>query len=419
MRMKSGYTTAKYCCKKHSGKPGLEWTNATKLKKLEKPHISGCVKDKSNKVTYIQPGDQGESPDWESVNLNKCLMEQINNDTEIMTENKESAKNTMYTGAVIGSIISVFVLIIVFIFAKFKVPMLLYHSFLDMLEEDQPLLIGITVITIIFISVLSYLFFVVYGGKGKKTIIRGSLELSNVKYKKNIQNTSNDPDMSNNDLITINHESLYKYKNSIGMDNEHQCTYIFSLQIYEKNKKYTNLQHIFHVGNDKSTDTQYPGVWFEPDRNILIIYMSYEPNGGDGANGMHIEIDNINYEEIYQFSIVIHNGKDQYVEVYVNAKLIISKLADKNRKFNAPPLSPKLVLGTDISSVHTIEGEISNLINYSGPLTHREIESHYLSIISTTDGYLRYMGNLLKYAIMYPKNILFGDDEDSDSDCSN
>jgi len=417
--MDSGYNTAKQCC--------LNMKDYKELGPEDSiyPNVSGCVKHRHKKiVTYIQPGKLGSDTEWDQVNLNKCLMEQINNDTDKMSETKESAKNTMYTGAVIGSIISVFVLIIVFIFAKFKIPLLIYNRFLDILEEDQPLLIGFTVITIILLSALSYLFFVVYGGAGKTTIIRGSLELSNVS---DISNKDKKTDLK--DSITPPKDTKYNYNNSINMDIDNQCTYIFSLKINENNKILHGLQHIFRVC-DGSGDTQYPGVWFDPKRNMLLIYMSYAhsvdsntptstPSSTNGINlkdGVLIEIDNINFEELYQFAIVIHNGKDKYVDVYVNAKLIISKLVDSGRHFN-PPTHPTLVLGTDVNTYNTIDGEISNLINYNTPLTHREIETHYLSILSVSGGYLRYMGNLLKKTIMYPKNILFG--SDSDSDCSN
>ena len=179
-------------------------------------------------------------------------------------------------------------------------------------------------------------------------------------------------------------------------------------------KKKGDLQHIFHIG---TKNINFPGVYFKQNENKLVFIFSknYSDYETTKETGDLFEIDNIEFEKWFHVGIVIH--KD-YMEIYINAKLLVSKLF----KSETPKLPTtedmktkiQVYIGQDDISTnlqHTISGTINNLFNYPSALTHKEIESHYLSFTTTSQGYIRYVYQFIKKIVTYPKKLLFNDDD--------
>ena len=348
---------------------------------------------------------------WIPVETDTCLSKKLTKtkkDTKrAINEMKEENDNTMWTGVGIGALFTIVVCSIVFIFAKFKLIPLIYDRFEELLVTNQPLLIGVIVSLILVISISVYIIAVVRGGEGKQTIIGGSLELSNVSK---TSRSSNE-----------NKFGMQQYVSNI-TNTENESSYIFWLKINEFNKNDINspkkdeLQHIFHIGTEH---INYPGVYFKQNENKLVFifsknYIDYETIKD---TGYIFEIDNIEFEKWFHVGIVIH--KD-YMEIYINAKLLVSKLFNKpSPPHNIPnaeymKTNIQVYIGQDgISSnpQHTISGTINNLFNYPSALTHKEIESHYLSFTTTSQGYIRYVYKFIKKIVTYPKKLLFNDDD--------
>ena len=352
---------------------------------------------------------------WIPVETDTCLSKKLTRtktDTKrAINEIKEENENTMWTGVGIGALFAIVVCSIVFIFAKFKLIPLIYDRFEELLVTNQPLLIGGIVSLILVISIAVYLNTVVNGGEGKQTIIGGSLELSNV----------------NNIISGRDTTSKVGIEQSVTniTSTENESSYIFWLKINEYNKDINStepdeLQHIFHIGNDI---INYPGVYFKQKENKLVFILS--GNNIDSKDfkstdnkGYIYEIDNIEFEKWFHVGIVIHKG---YMEIYINAKLLVSKLFNKSRSHTKIPKAADLKTqmhayigqyNDPASRSHsTISGTINNLFNYPSALTHKDIESHYLSFSTTSQGYIRYVYQFIKKIVTYPKKLFFNDDD--------
>ena len=386
------------------------WTSKTKIN-ASLPR--GCYYNTTTlpQITYSEgPGENGRNikphNGWKPVNIDQCLSEKIHEEEKLEIDYKQNAelmihqkndeiekinkenKNRLYTGFGIGAIITITSCILIFIFAKLKLIPLFYNKIIELLEQDKPLLIGITIVSLIVLSIFSYLVFVVYGGKGKRTIISGSFQLNKTK-------TTNEFDYN---------------KGNIDTDSPDQ-SYIFWLKINEKNKASTDEeQHIFHVGHEKSM-LQYPAVWFNSKKNILTFTFSTKVSyNRKNSDVLEIDIDNIEFEEWFHVGIVINNDNmSPNVDIYINSKLVVSKLVDSGKfitKEQFTELKPKVFVG-GWKKNKTIDGEIKDLYNYNRALTHKDIETHYLSLLVVTQGYIRYMYNILSGIILYPKHLLF------------
>jgi len=134
--------------------------------------------------------------------------------------------------------------------------------------------------------------------------------------------------------------------------------------------------------------------------NVLLFYFNLD-------NVLTIEIDNIPFNEPIHVSIVI---QDKYIEIYINSKLIVSK--QKNGEISK--LTKEIMAEFKDMQIgqykneRTINGQIKDLYNYNRALTHKDIESHYMSILVVSKGYINYIMSLLLKIIMYPKQLLFG-----------
>lgn len=433
-------TDIKKCCKDTVNQKHPQATYFTTPPNI-RPSNQGCFYSNSNnKIIYneigrparVTVGSTGhQNSHWTQVNIDDCLAKKIDEeevlkskdylaDSRLITskENQISKleienKKRLYTGLGIGGIFTLFACILIFVTAKLKLIPLFYNRIIELLEEDRPLLIGIVVITLIVLSIFSYLVFVVYGGAGKKTIIGGTLELNNL-MKHTIK-----PSVKHETPYVFEQHSFDYNETNVKTDSDNQASYIFWLRINEKNKIYSDdggFQHIFHVGEDGS-NLQFPGVWFDPKKNIMSITLSKYKKGKIQNEIFDIEIDNIDFGKWYHFGIVIHNMKTSgsYVEIYINSKLVVSKLLESGYNFitktEMADIKPKVYVGG--WGGYTIEGSINNLFNYNYPLTHKQIESHYLSLVVVTQGYFRYIFNILGKIILYPKHLLFssGDDD--------
>ena len=362
-------------------------------------NIAQCL---SNKIT-----------DLDSKLQDKISSNIIKND--VNEKEFASGLETNYKkGLAIGALVAIVSLVIVFIFVKLKLIPLIYNQILDYMTNHQTEFIIIILILFLIITFISYLIFIVHGGKGKISIINGTMKLNNYLYRGKSKSGS-----------------MMQYDN-FEMDDDNQVSYIFWLKINEDNKQYDKIyaydnndrwQHIFHVGSADDKSIQYPGVWFDPSKNILRIIMSITKTGGTPTRQL-IDIDNIAFEEWLHIGIVINNNSSHsaFVEVYINSKLITTKLLGspfkkilnsyKNKNITPLKNKIKIYVGGDLK-YKTINGSISDLFNYNNVLTHRDIDSHYVSILVTTTGYLRYILKLIKSVVMYPKNLLFHDDNDT------
>ena len=402
------YTSEHKCFYSTGGDAQIE---ASQIDPSQIYSISQCL---SNKIT-----------DLDSKLQDKISYDILNNDINIKN-NLELEKSNYKKGLAIGALVAIVSLVIVYIFAKLKLIPLIYNQILDYMTNNQTEFIIILLVLFLIITFISYLLFIVKGGKGKQSIINGTMKLNNYLYRGKSKSGS-----------------MMQYDN-FEMDDDNQVSYIFWLKINEDNKQYADngygngngydndydnndgWQHIFHIGSSaNNTSIQYPGVWFDPSKNMLRITMSITAHDNmqkQQKQQKHIHIDNIAFEEWIHIGIVINNNSSHSanIEVYINSKLITTKLLgisfksilNSYKKKNTPSLknAMKIYVGGDLQN-KTINGSISDLFNYNNVLTHRDIDSHYMSILVTTTGYLRYILKLLKSVVMYPKNLLFYEDE--------
>jgi hypothetical protein len=323
--------------------------------------------------------------------INDMYKKNNNKDTEIQTLTEQN-KNTRNVGLIIGAIIAFVLGFVVFIVAKFHLLSLAKDEISNFVEHNRIVFI-IMITSLVFItSVLLYIMLVVKGGDGKRALISGSLELTNSSYSSS----------SNGILLKpsgIKSENI-RYSEGNGLET----TYIFWLTIDESNMNIPNhnslndWQHIFSVRN--SNNQEYPGVYLSKTTNVLLFYFNLD-------NVLTIEIDNIPFNEPIHVSIVI---QDKYIEIYINSKLIVSK--QKNGEISK--LTKEIMaefkdmqIG-QYNNKQTINGQIKDLYNYNRALTHKDIESHYMSILVVSKGYINYIMSLLLKIIMYPKQLLFG-----------
>jgi len=406
------YENARICCMKKCKSKIIEEEEGDKAVKTSLNNLpTGCFYDpnkdqclyNTSSASVIPPSNQ-----YTHFPISQCLSEEINQskkklqeknnediiNNEMNLKNKkelvENSDTNYKKGLVIGGIVTIVLCIVTFIFAKLKLIPLIYNQILDYLENNRVEFIIVCVILLLIITFISYLTFIVHGGKGKKGIINGTMNLTN--------------------YLSINNTTKMLEYDNFEMDDDNQTSYIFWLKINEDNKQYNNWQHIFHVGTYPDINIQYPGVWFEPAENILRIVLAIPTIGVPPVN---IDIDNIPFEEWLHIGIVINNNSTNstFAEVYINSKLITTKLLEKFKNGLKNPQfkdSIKIYVGGDDNN-DTISGSISDLFNYNNVLSHMDIESHYMSILVTTTGYLMYILKIIKSIVMYPKNLLFHD----------
>ena len=127
-----------------------------------------------------------------------------------------------------------------------------------------------------------------------------------------IQNSKN----AKNSLVITqdpkNDNSITLYRS----DNEEagaEFTYSFWFVIENLEYKYGEWKHMFHKGNKSSYPNRAPGVFINPTKNSIRVYMNTLNNILE-----YVEVDNIPIKRWVHMAIVL-NGK--YLDIYINGYL--------------------------------------------------------------------------------------------------
>ena len=173
-----------------------------------------------------------------------------------------------------------------------------------------------------------------------------------IKGSKNAKNSHVIPqDPKNENAVT-----LYR---SDGEDGGMQFTYTFWFVIENMEHRYGKWKHIFHKGNKTSFPNRAPGVFIDPAKNSIRIYMNTfkDPNE-------HVDIENIPVKRWVHMAVILEN---KYLDIYVNGFL--------RKRHELSSVAKQNFGDVWVNMYGGFEGYLSKLRYYRRALKYNEIES--------------------------------------------
>lgn len=149
---------------------------------------------------------------------------------------------------------------------------------------------------------------------------------------------------------------LPRSRNELGGIEFSYSTWMF---IDNYNYNIGKWKHVFHKGNESSWPLRAPGVWLNPDKNAIRVYMNSYKEISE-----YVDVENIPIGKWFNLILVL---KDRNMDVYINGNLKRSLKLQGIPKQNYGDLY--------VNAFGGYSGQISRLRYYDYALNYAEISS--------------------------------------------